>query len=498
MFKTKLWRNKYFRFFTIFSLLLHTILYFCFFNVSFQKRSKTMLKELWDSLSLSPAEHQKRIKQREELFKKLQELKRDREKDNGLPAKLTPKKSDFGWVFFEDSPSAAKAGPVQVPTTEEGDVALAPVPHATELVPEKPKQPAAISTTIEPSKTSPALASPQAISQQPSEQRPAPEQQQTQPKVEQQQVVATPQQKPTQTESMSSPPPAKIIKKIAQATKPKSSGKRTIAAPKKIKKRSPKTEKQLKKELKARSAGLIIESLMDELSHDAGDEETQTPITPFEDQADLQAYEEPAAPSADIQARIDRIARRQEQLEQFAPTPTKPGQEVVPETLPGGKGSGEGKVATAKVRGARAMDKKGGRGIIALTKGFVENLKDEGEDLIERDGDPNKRPSFEEMKYISYESNINWCLQAAWKQNFAYNPAVRIREGKAVIEFTLNAKGYVTNSELLQSTGYKELDNIIMKNLKFASPFPPLPKHFGVKTYTTGRIIHVFCNRFGT
>lgn len=473
MFKFKLWRKKYFHYFLFFSLLLHLIFYLVFFNVSFRQHSVAMIRGLLDSIALPPAERQKRMQKHQDLIKKLQELKQ--EKDSGLPAKLKPRKSDFGWVFFNDEPSAAAAGPVQVPTTEEGEVAQAPTRHATELIPEKPKIPAELPAP-EPSATPPATAPEKHVEQKIAQEATPP-------------IIKQPARKTPVTErqqkAVAAQPPAPT-KKIAQPEK------------REVKQHiKPRTEKQLKKELKKTRAAdeLTIDSLIDEIKTEADVYEPEEP-RPLEERFDAPMYDDTSTSqssifaqgaSADIQARIARIARIQEQVGHFAPAPA--------ETM-GGKPS-TGKVATAKVRGARAMNKKSSRGIIALTKGFVENLKDEGDDLIERDGDPNKRPSFEEMKYISYESNINWCLQAAWKQNFAYNPTVQAREGKAVIEFTLDEKGYVTHSELLQSSGYRELDAVIMKNLQFANPFPPLPKHFGVKNYTTGRIIHVFCNKFG-
>lgn len=154
-------------------------------------------------------------------------------------------------------------------------------------------------------------------------------------------------------------------------------------------------------------------------------------------------------------------------------------------------------VARERVRGARSTTAKGGRNIIALTKGFVEKRYGVGgTDLIDRDGDPDKRPSFEELKYLSYESKINWCLQASWKQNFCYRPMAKPQEGDAVVEFTIDEHGELKTCSLLQSTGHQELDALVMKNMKFASPYPPLPKHFGTKTYTTGRVIQVRLNRY--
>lgn len=148
------------------------------------------------------------------------------------------------------------------------------------------------------------------------------------------------------------------------------------------------------------------------------------------------------------------------------------------------------------VRGAqRITHQQPSRNIIALTKGFIEKHHGiEGNDLIDRDGDPNIQPSLEELRHISYEAKISWCLQASWKQNFYYHQKSKPLEGDAVIEFTIDEYGKLLNHALLQSTGHAELDELIIKNLQFASPYPPLPKHFGVKTYTTSRSIKVYCN----
>ena len=132
------------------------------------------------------------------------------------------------------------------------------------------------------------------------------------------------------------------------------------------------------------------------------------------------------------------------------------------------------------------------KNIIALTRGFVEKLTGEhGTDPIDRDGDPTKQPSLEEIKALAYEAKINWHLQQAWKQNFAYRPWRQQMEGDAVIEFVIDQSGQVVQSELLQSTGFAELDQMIMKNIKCACPFPPLPKNVSDSTYTTGRRIMV-------
>ncbi len=465
MFKSKLFQSRYFHYFLILSLLLHIIFYLIFFKVGFHQHNIPVAKKAFDGIALSPEERKKRIQKHQELIKKIQDIKK--EADSGLPASLKPRKSDFGWVFFQDTPSiAASPGQVQVPTTLEEPVAQAPTQYATELKPEKP------------------LDAAQEIETKPQEYHP---QQPTEPTEKKLSIPPPTATTVNDFKEINAPAPIHRSAQQKNNTRKDTSLVKNIVTTKKTKKRS--SHKTSKKELKkTKNMGEpSIESLVNELNASIDEEQPEIQEQFYDDHFDESYSDESsmAAPSANIQARIDRIAHMQEQVSNFAPSSSPNNQ------------SNTAKPATTKVRGAKSIISKEKRGIIALTKGFVENLHGEGEDDIERHGDDNKRPSFEEMKYISYETNINWCLQAAWKQNFAYNRAYNIKNGKAVIEFTINEGGHVTHSEILQSTGDKNLDTIIMKNLKFASPFSPLPKHFGVKNYTTGRIIQVIYDRFG-
>ena len=147
--------------------------------------------------------------------------------------------------------------------------------------------------------------------------------------------------------------------------------------------------------------------------------------------------------------------------------------------------------ATGRAQKDKSPIKTPRKSIIAMTKGFVENLKDKGNDWLERKGDDNKRPSFEELKYLSYEQKVQWNLQNSWKQNFAYRPYQKILKGKAIVEFVILQNGDVTDVNVLNSSGNPEIDQIIINSIKLAAPFPPLPQHFGTNNYKTGRIFHV-------
>ncbi len=201
-----------------------------------------------------------------------------------------------------------------------------------------------------------------------------------------------------------------------------------------------------------------------------------------------------------VQERIAQIKALQEKLDTSPPAQKEEQKEQTGgndnNTVTIADGATQGQPGV-RVRGAHSSTAKPKRNIIALTKGFIEKWDgEEGTDLIDRDGDPNERPNLEELKYISYESKITWSLQAAWKQNFCYRPWTKNLEGDAVIEFSLDQQGNLLSCNLLQSTGHKELDDMIIKNMHFASPFPPLPKHFGVNEYKTGRFIQVRTDRY--
>lgn len=148
-----------------------------------------------------------------------------------------------------------------------------------------------------------------------------------------------------------------------------------------------------------------------------------------------------------------------------------------------------------KVRGAKLEEKKPAnkKNILALTKGFVEKLfGEDGTDMIDRDGDPNIKPSFEELKFIGYEAKINWALQASWKQNFERNSNKKATPGVVDISFIIDSQGIPQNITIVRSSGHLELDQTIVCNIKSAAPFPPIPAHLKMVEYPVRRSIQVF------
>ncbi len=255
-----------------------------------------------------------------------------------------------------------------------------------------------------------------------------------------------------------------------------------ILGPKKLagkEEKKPQPKLQVKKEIKSKFKEKVKEKIKPKIKKIA-----QKKFIPKEKPKTqiVQAKKE------EIKKRIKEIEEKQKQLQQAQMTRAKLEQQI---SIP--------KMQKMKTVGVAQKNKspiKRRKSIIAMTKGFVENLKDKGQDWLERKGDKNKRPSFEELKYISYEEKINWQLQSCWKQNFAHDPTQKVPEGKAVVDFQINENGSLQNINLLHSSGNQQLDNLILKSIQLAAPFPPLPKHFGKKIYKTGRIISVHSYRF--
>ena len=125
--------------------------------------------------------------------------------------------------------------------------------------------------------------------------------------------------------------------------------------------------------------------------------------------------------------------------------------------------------------------------IIAMTKCFLDNIDGhpDGNSVVDRDGDDETiAPSFEELKYISYEAKVFWSCQAVWRNNFSHR--IPPTKQSAYVDTVFDQNGNVLRCTLLQSSGSQEVDAAILKTILLAAPYPPLPKHFNAQTYCKG------------
>ncbi|MFA6534782.1 MAG: energy transducer TonB [Candidatus Babeliales bacterium] len=429
------------------SLLLHLIMSFFFLEFGFRKRFTSFVTALSNSITSLSSKDKQIIEQKREhkheALQKIFEAARKNKKpinfvkpSDSRPAKMVAPKSNFGWVMFDDNYEKPKK--LGIPTTKTGDVMEVKLSNATETKPKK-----------------------------------------LEPKVEQ-------------------PQGEHDIKPDGTVKKQKSAEIKQKINPKQLTAKN-KINLEPTKEVK-RSADTVIvdENIRKDLT--TADKQILVTKKQIEPEEQVNTQEQ----VIQIDDRIKKIREMQEAVAEFQKGPKTKEQEregllgsILKKDKKTASSINEQEKATDFAWGASSLKPKQSKNIIALTKGYIEKTSGEnGTDLIDRDGDPNKIPSFEEMKYVSYEAKLNWCCQATWKQNSSfYNLPIAQRDYQAVIEFSIDEKGNLVNSEILESSGCKEVDSAIVKNLKATAPFPPLPKHFGKDIYTTGRVITVSINR---
>lgn len=435
------------------SLLLHLIMSFFFLEFGFRKRFTSFITSLSNAINSLPTKDKQIIEQKRErkheALQKIFETARKNKKHTNLmklpdhrPAKLVAPKSSLGWVIFDNNYEKPKK--LEIPTTKSGDVMEVKLSNATETKPKKLESP-----------------------------------------VEQPQGKHDIKTDDTLKKQKSS--------EIKQKITPKQLTPETTIAKNKI-------NLEPIKEVKRSADTVIVDENIKIKELNIADKQILTTKKQIEPVEQINSQEQ----AIQVDDRIKKIREMQEAVAQFQKEPRNKEHEregLLSSILKKDKKAtytmNPQEKTTAFTWGASSLKQKTSRNIIALTKGYIEKTSGEnGTDLIDRDGDPNKIPNFEEMKYISYEAKLNWCCQATWKQNSSfYNLPVTAKDYQAIIEFSIDEKGNLVNSKILESSGCKEVDSAIVKNLKTASPFPPLPKHFGKNVYTTGRIITVSINK---
>lgn len=119
------------------------------------------------------------------------------------------------------------------------------------------------------------------------------------------------------------------------------------------------------------------------------------------------------------------------------------------------------------------------KALAGITRGYLQQLHDEGENLIKTlGGDPNKKPTAEQLKYERYLAKIQWCLQNAHSINQEKCQPQEALEAVMKIYFVLNREGKMTGFKIIQSSGKAYVDQYISSLFQFASSsFPPLPSY---------------------
>lgn len=129
-----------------------------------------------------------------------------------------------------------------------------------------------------------------------------------------------------------------------------------------------------------------------------------------------------------------------------------------------------------------------------FTRGYLDQLHSDGNNLVNLiGGDPNKRPTAEQLKHERYWAKLQWCIQNSWNINRdSYRPQKPVRTMLQVF-FTVAKDGKMGDLKITKSSGYADLDNFMMQAFRYASSsFPPLPAFITQDPYPIMYTIEVF------
>ncbi len=138
-----------------------------------------------------------------------------------------------------------------------------------------------------------------------------------------------------------------------------------------------------------------------------------------------------------------------------------------------------------KTQKVSAQKRQAQKALASMTRGYLEQLKHEGENLIKTiGGDPHKMPSTEQLKYERYLSKIQWCLQNAHAINRDKCQLHEPIEATMRVYFTLDRKGKMADLKIIQTSGDPFVDRYIRSLFEQASSsFPPLPAYIKEDPY---------------
>ena len=97
-----------------------------------------------------------------------------------------------------------------------------------------------------------------------------------------------------------------------------------------------------------------------------------------------------------------------------------------------------------------------------------------------------------EYRYVGYFSSMRKSIELVW--NYPYEAAMKGIEGKVLLAFSIEPDGKASRIKVIESSGHKLLDDAIVKAIKLASPFAPLPENFEQERLTIKGAFHYRLN----
>jgi hypothetical protein len=428
-------------YFIAISLLIHLIFSLLFLEFGFKSRVKSLIKSLSQSLNLSDQERkeiEKRKQVKREALQKIFESVGKKPKNSlwekpkdTRSAKLVAPKSKFGWVIFDDS--YKQPDKLEIPTTKNGDLIKVESPNFVNSEKVDKEVLVDVKKVFEDKKTN--------LTDKPKKQ------------------VSKLKQK-------------KRKQDLTPITLPKYAQKSTnnidkIVAENKI---SFNTKKDIEKSKKAE------ERIDDEIEKINGQNINSTGE---KQQVDTNTHDILADQRQNVL--VNKEEKKEDERESILRAILKK------------KDNNSYKISKEKGEGrpflwGSAKSKIEKVSPVSQTRGFVEKLiGEDGFDLVDTlGGDPNVRPKVKDLKYIEYDAKLVKCFQATWKYNSDfYRLPCKAGIYSVLMKFEINCAGCLVCSKIVWSSGNEDMDKAAIKNLRFAAPFPPLPKSFNTNVYKT-------------
>ncbi|MGB8468016.1 MAG: TonB family protein [Candidatus Babeliales bacterium] len=115
--------------------------------------------------------------------------------------------------------------------------------------------------------------------------------------------------------------------------------------------------------------------------------------------------------------------------------------------------------------------------IADLANGFLDSIRGDGPDLADRAGDPNKRPDAIEMKKLNYLYALVWNMQNEWRIK-SHKLRLQSHDPFALtVKIVIKRDGTLHHIAVVESTGVAAYDEFMIKGIKRASPYPPVPSY---------------------
>lgn len=102
-----------------------------------------------------------------------------------------------------------------------------------------------------------------------------------------------------------------------------------------------------------------------------------------------------------------------------------------------------------------------------------------------------------DYRFIGYFTNFRKAFQLVW--NYPYQAIRQGMQGEVGMEFTIRKDGTISGIKVINSSGYDILDDAVVRALKQAAPYSPLPSGIGKdKLLITGNFRYVLRNFSGS